>query len=741
MYHTHMRGSWTSVAPVTSTAHVEVTSYAYERLARRDDDESSSSSGSSTQKSKSAKCTGSNQSCQLPADSSHSTNVTVGVAVAVPVGVIIIVLGVILYIVYRRSKREAEEDNDPDFEGDSEFLPAMNDYPSGTNHPYSSDSQQDFLEKTLQQPPTDPFANSLDGSRYNVRSTTPSGIARPRYIDPFQLPQESSDSNSLRDFAMKVQSDGFGGYKVAASSRNASQTSLHPDNFSSHTQIRESTGFTGFQGNEGTQSQFSPIDDSRIAGDFDATTDAHKRSNDSKAASDSATISKEIAVSIESDESPDNDAFEFEFDNGSEKPQIKGLRISTDNDYELQDIKEPQYSRESSGSKGEDEDEDYYASHLSPNEEENIQRMKSIYQVYLDRAKTMKKAQDNADGVNALPKNETSMGYVDQNPLPSIQISNNNTIEVPEVNYTAPKAATVGSINSSEYGSETAQKQDQYPVQNTLAVNGRGAVTSARIASSIYSEAIQPLSYEGQYQQQEQSPVYGDNPQNLASQYNEDFEQQGYPMPVAQNQQWYGAPTPKQQQYNHPQTLETIGELPTPAYLAQSTSSHSLTSFKRPNKQQLLQLQTARLNGTALNPVDHPEMFYSPTNDAYYAPQQQGRFVKSNENGAAPSPYQLRQSVVMTNPSDLIAKPSYKPAGSFRSVSASNSRNNSLTTQNNAHQYLQQQQQQQYNSRVSGLLEETDVVQPPSVGGILPHSGSQDDLRRQLGSSHNYAVN
>lgn len=113
--------------------------------------------------------------------------------------------------------------------------------------------------------------------------------------------------------------------------------------------------------------------------------------------------------------------------------------------------------------------------------------------------------------------------------------------------------------------------------------------------------------------------------------------------------------------------------------------------------------------------------------------------MKFNENGAVPSPYQLRQSVVMTNPSDLTAKPSYKPAGSFRSVSATNSRNNSLTTQNNI--YLQQQQQQLYNSRVSGILEETDVVQPPSVGGILPHSGSQDDLRKQLGSSHNYTVN
>ncbi|CAI4063992.1 hypothetical protein SKDZ_08G1960 [Saccharomyces kudriavzevii ZP591] len=728
MYHTHMSGS---PASVTSVVSVSDAIYTYERLSRRDDDDSSSSSSaSSTGNSKSAKCTGSKQSCELPTDSNHSTNVTVGVAVAVPVGVIIIVLAVILFIVYRRSKKEAEEDNDPDFEGDSEFLPAMHNYIPGMNHPYSSDSQQDLVEKALHQPPSDPFADSMD----NMRSVTPPGIGQSWYVDPFQLPQESSDSSSLRDYAMKVQSDGFGGYKVAANSRNASQMSFHPDSF--YTPVRAPSRF---QEDGSIQSHASPVDKNQVFSGF-ATGDAHKQSHVPYEVNDTATVSKKGGGSDESEESSSNDAFEFELDNNSEMSHRKSLQVGTHDDYELQDIKGPEHTDDSSGSK--DEGEECYVSHLSPNEEEGIQRMRSIYQVYLDRSKTMKKEQDELDGANAMSKSGAGFDNVNQNPLPSIQISDNDNIEVPEAKYPGHEVFVVKDTISDGDGRETAPNQEQYPIQDTLVVNGTEAVASNRIASSIYSDAIPSLNHQDEYQQQEQSSVYDSYPQYSASEYNGHI-QQGHSIPVApiqQQQQWYGAPAPQQQQYNHPQTLETIGELPTPAYLAQSASSHSLTSFKGPNKQQLLQLQTARLNGTALNPVDHPEMFYSPTNDAYYAPQQQGQSMKYNENGVVPSPYQLRQSVVMTNPSDLIAKPTYKPAGSFRSVSATNSRNNSLTAQNNTY-FQQQQQQQQYNSRVSGILEETDVVQPPSVGGILPHSGSQDDLRRQLGSSHNYAVN
>ncbi|PAK58316.1 hypothetical protein B9K02_12470, partial [Lentilactobacillus kefiri] len=80
-------------------------------------------------------------------------------------------------------------------------------------------------------------------------------------------------------------------------------------------------------------------------------------------------------------------------------------------------------------------------------------------------------------------------------------------------------------------------------------------------------------------------------------------------------------------QYMHPQTLEQIDELPMPSKLVNSDSSHSLTSFKQVTKsqQQLQQqqniLQTARLNGTALNPMDHPEMFHTNNDGFMQQPQ------------------------------------------------------------------------------------------------------------------------
>lgn len=44
------------------------------------------------------------------------------------------------------------------------------------------------------------------------------------------------------------------------------------------------------------------------------------------------------------------------------------------------------------------------------------------------------------------------------------------------------------------------------------------------------------------------------------------------------------------------------------------------------------------------------------------------------------------------------------------------------------------------NVRVSGLLDDSDILQPRSMGEILPFNASADDLRKQLGSSHNYEI-
>lgn len=258
-------------------------------------------------------------------------------------------------------------------------------------------------------------------------------------------------------------------------------------------------------------------------------------------------------------------------------------------------------------------------------------------------------------------------------------------------------------------------------------------------------EGYNQFPQEAYYQQSSQNGLYGQQipeegnyPQSQYIQYPQQMYQPTYNVSLQQNMMSYNNNNASQE-FHHPQTLETIGELPTPAYLASSESTNSLTAFKKNQKQQLHQIQTARINGTALNPMDHPEMFYSPSTDTYLnnggmQPSNGSVYSANTHRGqvnGAPLPYQLRQSVVMTNPSELSLNTLHKPAGSLRNYINSNSRNNSLTTQGNPYNQPNQ-------SRVSGILDHIDTIQPPGVGNILPHNGSSSDLRKQLGSSNNY---
>ena len=147
------------------------------------------------------------------------------------------------------------------------------------------------------------------------------------------------------------------------------------------------------------------------------------------------------------------------------------------------------------------------------------------------------------------------------------------------------------------------------------------------------------------------------------------------------------------------------------------------------------------MNGTALNIMDNPEMFYAQSDNQFMPPNQFGNDNTSIATGGTQStglhPHQMRNSIVMTNPSELQVNTLYKPAGSFRKFNDPYSRNNSMNSQANTYQ---QYVQNQMHTRVSGILEEEDILQPPSVPGILPHSGSSEDLRKQLGSSHNFNV-
>ncbi|CCD23979.1 Skg6p NDAI_0C03190 [Naumovozyma dairenensis CBS 421] len=665
------------------------TAGSFQYLYKRADSDSSSSSKTSS--SKSTKCTGTKAQCEKPSMNSHSTSVTVGVAVAVPVAVVIIALAAILIVVYKRSKREAQEDNDPDFDGDGEYLPNVHPYATQpqyypTNDPqFATRNQNTYPPQQQQQPPIEnPFSNMQ-----RVDSSWA--------VEPFQLPN-TDDTNSLREFAKQVQNDKLGGYHLA--SRNGSRVELSQQSSSvSIPTIKDTIKFAATD-----DSRFETNNNGYSNSQRTGTIDFESSSNGSPNTFLDEKLVKNSTVSIPTDELPLN----------TTQNAIQNTLEPYNDAFEFENNREDD---------ADENNEDDYTIPLSSSEEEDIKRMKSIYQVYLDRnGTTYQKA-----------------GKMNESDTPLETATKNTNLPMEQTTYPTEVVEDV----SNQYGNldfQSNHENKNTDTSATLAV----PTSKTRAASSIYSEAPFQLSAQQHYQPQQSYQ----QPQQQYPQYLQPL-QQVPPQPYLQyppqaynpQNQYYQS----QQQFNHPQTLETIGELPTPTGLMNSASSHSLTSFRNPSKQQI-QLQTARLNGTALNPVDHPEMFYTSTPDAYNNGQGNGyagtdASIQTNmkkETSTAPLPFQLRQSIVMTNPHDLQAVPTHKPAGSFRNINAANnSRNNSLTSQTNPYY---QQQQRQFNSRVSGILEETDTVQPPRMGAILPHSGSQEDLRRQLGSSDNYNV-
>ncbi|CCF58362.1 hypothetical protein KAFR_0E02090 [Kazachstania africana CBS 2517] len=661
---------------------------------------------SSTSSGKSSKCTGTKQECEKPTDS--TMDVTVAVAVVVPVAVIIIVLSVILFMVYRRSKKEAQEDNDPDFDGDAEFI--SNGYAMKHNFEGSNDSQHDMKEEFNQayyqtgRPEENPFNENYNDHTWSV--------------NPFKLP-ETADAGSLRNFAREIENDKVGGYQLAhIQSRVASSSSLALDQIGRGSFAARNGSAVGMSiHNRSGLDMVGNVTPSRQSETDVASTSSPGEYNNykesplqNKGNRENVPLSIE-SIGIKNDENVVESNYDARTKQKSQNVMNKSVRV--------QDVKY-------------DDGNDDYAVQLSETEEENIKRMKSIYQVYLDRSGTMKQnaqLEKDADEINFEVENPSTSF----SPTPSNGVNDENAVLVNEPSQEVFQSYsedvtghTVEQVADTSYQDEGSQNESVESTNHLAPVDNTATRKSHRIASSIYSEApnlaLQEQRQQYQNIQQQLSPqAYNNMPQQYP------YQLQGQMPPVPQ--------IPPQ--HSHPQTLESINELPAPAHLLQSSSTHSLTSFKQPSKQQM-QIQTARLNGTALNPVDHPEMFYTPNNNSYGPiPNDNMSYTSNNTigNGQAPLPYQMRQSIVMTNPADIQMNNTYKPAGSLRNYNLPNSRNNSLTTTGNSYY---KQLQKQADARVSGILEPSDVVQPPNAVGIIPHSGSNDDLRRQLGSSHDY---
>ncbi|EDO19196.1 hypothetical protein Kpol_1050p53 [Vanderwaltozyma polyspora DSM 70294] len=732
----------------------------YRAYMKRDDNDSSSSSASKTSSNKSATSScGGDGKCRYPSDHSYST--TVGVAVGVPVAVVVFLLAAILIIVYKRNKKEAEEDNDPDFQGDIEYIPHMG--PNMGSFPMSSSQSGDSFELKDDQYRDTYFMPPPQQNQY-ARATSfgGGGIDNYGHLDPFQVPH-GVDSNTLRDFARSVDGPSIGGYHVASSSKNTSQISLTNEQ---PTNVFMSQGDI----NSVEPGKFAQSRDALLSGEYEEENNFPSTNHDQSMVSNIRDSPVKSVV---------GEATRFYGDDESgydvEESKIQDTTI------ERSQSSQHEFDFETSEDKMEGEDDEDNKVYAVDPEDENVQRLKSIYQVYLDRNETVKQNQQQ----NVMePKND----ILPDSKSAEIMKTDDHT-GGPEANFDV--VDNIELRDNSEIEHRKSQSINHLTTGNEVESIGQGSSMHHRAVSSIYSElpthaarqsvvrndiqaamSNEPypsniqygnepqnyaqnnnnLQYVDQHQQLQQEPVYNHHPQ--AEYYNNSQPQlgvaeqgyyvqpnQAYQASIYSQQQQQQQPNmmyqnPQEIQYKHPQHLENISELPTPSRLAHSESVHSLTSFNgRTKPQQFPRLQAARLNGSALNPMDHPEMFYKQNDGQYTMYQQNAQGFTSAENiQNVTQPHQLRASIVMTNPTSLSLPASYKPAGSFRNINASNSRNNSLTVQNNPYQ------QQMGNSRVSGLLDYSDVVQPPGVSGIIPHSSSHDDLRKQLGTSNNYQM-
>lgn len=459
-----------------------------------------------------------------------------------------------------------------------------------------------------------------------------------------------------------------------------------------------------------------------------------------------------------------------------------------------------------------DAENDDYLIPLSPEEEENIMRLKSVYNVYFQRNSSvvpetihfdMDAPDSNQDDNEAtLQQSDASQLSFDNKEysapldLENVPLSSNEAT-LSEIIYT-PNTRVASSIYSPVIPNETdlpplpeplptsRVQEEQVPSPQKITVDAKPDLnvdTTNPVAltsiipqsqpqkSMLYSPESPNFKLQPQPQRRQQ-PQYFNQQQafHVAPQHHQIHNRPNnvmrppYPMqPTSihngsnnmmrppypmQKAPMNGPMTPmmseqsltpyqmgSQFQRPHPQTFENINHLPSPTELKSSESiSQSLTSFrKQPLKQQAKLLNNKPNNiygGTALNPMDHPDMFYNKNESSNSLPvpnnQYSNKLMKKRNKPSIPLPHHLRQSIVMTNPSELSRQMTFKPAGSLRTQTNLNVPRSNTISNNKM--------------RVSGLLDDNDVVQPPSMGEILPVNANNDQLRKQLGSSNNYNI-
>ncbi|KAG7882243.1 hypothetical protein KL935_001400 [Ogataea polymorpha] len=671
------------------------------------------------------KCSKGTQYCET-SDALSSTSIVL--AVVIPVAVVAMVVAFFIWRAWKRNKKEALDDNDPDFYGDNTVLP---DYPtkeeifSGRNtseNPFDASNTR-YPQAVLDE--KDQSFSNKAGSYYNASQLslgTDNMLGTPRgHMESFVLPRvdDSTSKHSLDQLSRQL-GGVYPGYKVPEnvrfSSNNHSRKSLFSENSGDLTGFERSTEDLGrtlgpqnsdkspetLQKSSTVYSQpdntFSPptsgppgdqeeSDDDKFYETTDPghrvsydAADSHKYSFDDTDASVVQRHSRDLDAIVQPQNiEPDHEnRDEFASDSVSKEAPVDEYSEVPENSH-VSSSPVGKALPEPEAEEVPDLNEVLVEEHIpiSPEEEEQINRMKSVYKVYFSRENSLKSKKSN------------HMFFEDQDMPPLPHLPQNEEHDIPrQPEYT---------MDPSQEDEVSAQQQDEKENIDHSVSNGRPELTldtsvndhRASYASSIYLDnGAVPV-------QQQGHPFYPH--QHIQNILNQQQSQAHYYRQMAAQQR-------KPQHYPVEQKLEN---LPSPHELNNRNSTlETFTQFEKQRK------YTGK---KGQSPVVMQQNF-SPIENTQWGPSQ--------TNSSHPSPHQIRDSIVMFNPVDINYKKTYKPSGTLaeqvRKVSPG-ARSFSPTS--------------------PGFAYDDDPTMPrpmTRVGSesLIPKSGSQADLRKYVDNAN-----
>lgn len=662
------------------------------------------------------KCTGTKQQCETP---SSMNTLAICLAVIIPVVLVALVVGFFAWKAYRRNKKEfLEEDDNPDFNSDNIILP---DFPNENYHPSQMDlvnhnKNRNISNVSLQGPPNRPqpskrasYSNSLDA---------------------FSIPFADS-MNDLNKFSKSLGYDyedfNYPIKKINASSKSMPGSRIMSTRSSFSENSKPLTGYANSFNSSDNPVKSSPLKSSTrkssstvSEGDEDVENDqsiiyhhdvSHQEEvrNSYKPQSIIPSIINEdiFADAYEQPIEEEEEEEAFVVNNNIHSKQEENEVVPNghvyDQSIELHDSDNLPLNRNSFAQKTVTESD----VPLSVEEEERLNRMKSVYQVYFSRENSIKKPNEtnhvDSDNLPSLPKN-VEVEYKDEmsdqvnEMVPS---KNRNQLQIPGDDGVAGDDENTDNHRESVSSSIYISNAGQHPHQQFQNQQQQEYPDPGDMGYEQYGYPVQEQQY---YQQQQQGGQYG-------------YPQQHHQQQYYQQNDYYGGYPPQQQEIRSHHPLPDGKQsvpIPLPHQLAKRTSTlETFTTFKNSSHSKNPLKQMTRPDDR-FHPIEHAA--WQEVNRPQ-GPLRSSSNEWKGELGSQPSPSQLRHSVVMMNPMSISGKKVHQYKGTAKEQ----------VRINNQHQIPQQEP-------LYGFID--GYERPHGAENLIPRSNSQIDLRRELDNAN-----